>query len=573
MRRSHAFVLALAVVGIALDAQAAPPAGQSAFLSGMHDMESASWIKSTPATPTCDRGWITDLQYIGFGGTPSASCHAAETAAGISVIQRLDASGSEPFPHDPTKADGYASAFASFVSVCPNLHVWIVGNEPNVGWSEDVELTSTANAAAYAAVHKKVHAVAGHASDLVLLAPDSPYSPVCICSLHKAIQKVKAKGVTPDGYAVHAYTQAQVATDLPGMTSLVTSEAMSGSADGCGYPFHWQFRIYRDWIKAIEAEGEGGHPVFVTESGNACKPAAGNKCYPDSDLGYFQALFGELDAWNASATTKVRAITPYRWTLNDDGTGRDFAIGNRPTLLVDLKKAFEKKYAWTTPATCGTPVETCTDDAGCAGAKICDLPTSKCIDTTPCGPGGTCASGSICRSPTNDCVPISRGEGKLEAKTQPFKPGDTATLDASSTTGYTNVAMELAGPSGAIVTKWKGLEKPDYHWVWTAPLAATGTHRATFRADPGGKVYAIGYFNVGDIVFPDAGPSDAGSDASGSDASVLPDGGGSDSSQREGEDLQGSCGCRHASRGKAESWWLILGLAVTLARRRRAPLP
>jgi len=560
--------LVLLSLAIPLTAHAAPPAGQSAYLRGVHDREAASWIKSN--TTTCDRGWITDLQYIGVGGSPSIDCHDADVAAGISYIQRLDASGSEPFPHDPSKAASFGAGFAEAVKKCPKLHVWIVGNEPNVGWSTDVETTTTANAASYAEVHKAVHAVPGHASDAVLLAPDSPYSPACICSLRKAIQKVKARGVKPDGYAVHAYTQAQNAVDLAGMTGLVSSEAMSGSNDACGNPFHWQFRIYRDWIKAIEAEGEGGSPVFITESGNACAPAAGNKCYPDADLGYFQALWKEIADWNATATTKVRAITPYRWTKNDDGTGRDFAIGDRATLLSDLKKAFDAKATWTTPATCGTPTGDCTSDADCPG--ICDLATSKCAATKPCGAGGACGAGELCRSGTFDCVPVQRGSAKLEVLSPPYDPGKSVVLDAFATTGLTNVAMELASPSGVLTTTWKGMAKPDFHWQWTATLGPTGTHRATFRADPGGKVYAIAYANVGSIAFPaDAGPAP-------SDAGTAPDGGSSpeagidagnpyDPSAREADDLSGDCGCRTpGGRPRAP---LALLLLLVLYRRAR----
>ena len=68
MRGRIGVALAIALAG--RDASAAPPPGQSAYLSGMHDPESSTWIEG--ATGGCDRGWITDLQYIGFGGTPGA---------------------------------------------------------------------------------------------------------------------------------------------------------------------------------------------------------------------------------------------------------------------------------------------------------------------------------------------------------------------------------------------------------------------------------------------------------------------------------------------------------------------
>ncbi len=563
MRRA----LFLFLLATPLTARAAPPVGQSAYLRGMHDREAASWIRSNTSATSCDRGWITDLQYIGIGGSPSIDCHDTDVGAGISYIQRLDASGSESIPHDPSKAASFGAGFAEAVKKCPKLHVWVVGNEPNVGFSADVETTTTANAAAYAEVHKAVHAVAGHESDVVLLAPDSPYSPACICSLRKAIQKVKARGVKPDGYAVHAYTQAQGSGDLAGMTSLVTSEAMSGSNDTCGYPFHWQFRIYRDWINAIEAEGEGSAPVFITESGNACAPTSGNSCYPNSDIGYFQALWKEIADWNATAATKVRAITPYRWTKNDDGTGRDFAIGDRPALLGDLKKAFDAAATWTTPATCGGPADDCTSDADCSGTKICDLAAQRCVATRPCGEAGACGAGEICRSGTWDCVPAERGSAKLTVLSPPYDPGKSVVLDAYATIGLTNVAMELQGPSGAITTTWKGMVKPDFHWQWTATLGSAGTHRATFRADPSGKVYGIAYVNVGTIAFPaDAGTP--GDDASVADSGV--DGGNATyPSDRDADDMQGGCGCTTPGRaGTSPILALVAVLALTAARRR-----
>ncbi|MBI4703855.1 MAG: N-6 DNA methylase [Deltaproteobacteria bacterium] len=571
-----AFVtVSIGAAGGVRPAQAAPPAGQSAYLSGMHDVEAASWMQ--PATEGCDKGWITDLQYIGIGGKPVAICHDAETAAGIAIVQRLDASYAESIPHDPGQAPAYAAAFAHFVSQCPAVHVWVVGNEPNVGWSQDVELTSSANAAAYVAVHPQIHALPGHGADLVLLAPDSPYSPACICSLRKAIQKAKAAGVTPDGYAVHAYTQALTENDHPAMASLVSSEQMSGSSDACGYPFHWHFRIYRDWISAIEAEGEAGRPVFLTESGNACAPQPGNKCYPDEDVGYFQAMWQEIATWNGSAKTAIRAITPYRWTANDDGTGRDFAIGQRPKLLGDLGQAFAAKHAWTSPGSCGPGPSTCKDDAGCQGAAICELGSSKCVATSPCGSGAACAAAEVCRFGTYDCVPATRGEATLTVIPASPGPGEQVILDAYATQGYTNVAMELVGPDGALGAEWKGMAEPSYHWQWGATVGGDGTYRMTLRADPGGKVYGIGYFNLGSP--PE--PPDAGAGAGGAGGAAVPVGGGAvggavGAAGSGPGSSPGACGCGlpgHAGPGAGGAPWLLCAVAGGLlcrpgARRR-----
>lgn len=559
-------------------ALADPPAGQSALLNGMHDVESLAFM--TGATPGCDKGWITDLRYIGAAGQPAADCHDAEIAAGVSIVQRLDVDGSHSFPLDPAQAPGYADAFASYAAQCPGIHVWIVGNEPNFTTNDsDPASYASPYGAAYAAVHPKLHAVPGHANDLVLVAPASPYSPFCICSMHKITQEIIVRGVEPDGYAVHAYTQAQHPSDFPGMTGLVASEDMSGSNDGCGYPFHWQFRIYRDWIGAIEQEGQGGKPVFITESGNACAPEQGNPCYPDQDLGYFHALYQELADWNAdpSHATKVRAITPYRWTKNDDGTGRDFAIGDRPALQAELGGAFAQAHAWTSPKSCGVMPSACADDDGCQGSAICDLGAMSCASTTACGAGDACPAGQVCRAATADCVPSTRGAATILFTPSSPHPGDVVTIDVSAVPGYTNVGLDFRPiPGSALATTQTIQPGSPNHWIYKAKVDVAGTYRATFRADPGADtVYAIGYVDVGDIVSSSSSSSGGGASASSSGAAGGGSPSGSSGGGVGGDGAPGSAGCgcgvpAPRSRGVHAALALgALGLALLRVTRRR----
>ena len=581
-------------------ASAAPPPGQSALLNGMHDMQAESWMKT--ATSGCDKGWLTDLQYIGTSGTPAANCHNSATSSGISIIQRLDVSGSESIPKNPAQAPGYASTFASFVSKCPKIHVWIVGNEPNFTFNKsDPDCSADAYAAAYVAVHKKVHALPGHGADLVLATPNSPYSPGCLQSLRMIIDKIKAKGVKPDGFALHAYTQATSGSQLNSGWVTDTKTVTDSTYDECpggatwNDKWHWHFRIFRDYIKqVIEPRGLTGVPVLITESGNACKPQKGNECYPNKDTGYFQALYAEVDAYNKASTTKtkVRAITPYRWTINDDGTGRDFAIGKRPNLLADLKKAFTKKYAWTTPS-CGPVTPTCTDDSKCAGKTICDLGSGKCIPTTTCSAGGKCAPGYVCRIPRNDCVPISRGPAKIAVTPHGPGVGAKVSLDVSAVQGYTNVGLKLDGPaSKTFATKLNQIKKIGslFHWFYGATVGGAGTYSATFTADPGkSTVYGIAYFNVSSAPPKDGGkplPKDSGKPLPKDSGKPLPKDSGKppgkdsaapasdgqppitpDSGDRQ--DISGGCQCSlPESPAPPLPLWLLLP-ALWLARRRR----
>jgi len=375
--------------------------GQSSLLAGMHDIESSAFMRSW--TTAADKGWLTDLRYIGSNGAPAIDCHATETAAGVAIIQRLDLDPSHSFPTgDPT---GYANSFAAYVTACAQIHVWIVGNEPNVSVNNhDPANYAAAYAAAYVAVRARVHAIAGHQSDLVLVAPASPFSPFCICSMHKIIQQIVARGAQPDGFAVHAYTRADTPAQFGSLVGMVTSDAMNGSVDGCGYAFHSHFRIYRDWITALEAEGQGGKPVFLTEVGNACMNQSGNKCYPDTNIGYFQAMYGEIRAWNTNHNTKLKALTPYRWTSNDHGSGRDFAIGAaaRTGLRADLTAAF---------AASPPPSGTCDNNVPLNGTA-CNPgdPGAQFVCTSPGAPSSqqwtrqACTSGQTCSG--NHCQPV-----------------------------------------------------------------------------------------------------------------------------------------------------------------------
>lgn len=562
-----------AALCVASASSAAPPPGQSALLNGMHDVQSLSWMLG--ATEGCDKGWITDLQYIGSSGSASGSCHDAATSQGISIIQRLDVDGSHSFPTDGGQVAGYAGAFASFVTGCDSIHVWVVGNEPNFTVNaSDPDCSSLAYAAAYVAVHQAVHAVPGHGADLVLVAPNSPYSPGCLHSLRTIISAIQTQGVTPDGFALHAYTRAPNAGALSASYVTDGSTQNDTTIDECAGGATWNdtwrshFRIYQDYIGVIEAAGLTGTPVFITESGNACDPNPGNDCYPDADLGYFQALYAEAAQHNATAQTLIRAITPYRWTGLDDGTGRDFEIGARPQLLADLQTAFAAKPSWT-DVDCGSGGP-CIDDGACAGQQICDLATGVCLATEPCGAQGACPPGELCRQPQGDCVPESRGPATIDVAPAHPDPAAAIVVDVSGTEGWANVGLSIDGPAGAIATTWREHENVGgvNHWRWDATAGPDGTHRATFVADPGGStVYGIRYFQVGDVTPPDQPDAGAGGGGGASDGGVPASG------STEPED-DGGCGCwlaRGSRRG--DSSLLALVLLVAVRRRRRHPEP
>ncbi len=495
-------IITLAVAGSAL---AAPPPGQSALLNGMHDIEAASWLES--ASPGCDKGWLTVLQYIGDSGTAHPDCHRGVTDSGISIIARLDLDGAQAIPKQSDRVAGFARTFADFVAKCDNIHVWIVGNEPNVTFQQsDPDCSTPRYVETYAAVHAAVHALPGHGADLMLVAPNSPYSPGCLHSLRSILAGLTARSVTPDGFALHAYTRADSAAALTAALASDTATQTDQTIDECpgnaswSDTWHRHLRIYRDYIDLIETTVGPAKPVFITETGNACQPAPGNDCYPDADIGYFQALYAEIDAYNQAPgnQTKIRAVTPYRWTGGDDGTGRDFEIGTRKLLLADLLQAFAKGYSWTEPA-CGGAGGCPAGDADCGEDQICRLTDLQCTATETCDVAGACAAGELCRRPNGDCVPAQRGPGRIELEPGAPAPDAAIHVTAVAEPGHTNVELEVDGPDGRCEAGPVTHEQRDgqHRWRWPVTLAGKGTYRATFRADPNQRtIYAVRYFNV-----------------------------------------------------------------------------
>ena len=108
------------------------PEGMSPFIYGMHDEPSANLLEANGQA----RGWLTTLRYIGSDGTCGAGEINYESWAGqgYGIIMRLDSSGAPAQPARPEDWDGYASAFADCVARSSGIHVWVVGNEPNLPW-------------------------------------------------------------------------------------------------------------------------------------------------------------------------------------------------------------------------------------------------------------------------------------------------------------------------------------------------------------------------------------------------------------------------------------------------------
>lgn len=397
-----ALSLALAAPALAV------PTGMSPYLYGMHDEPDLSLF---PSVDGCAKGWITLLEYIGDSGD-CAMDFSRLADQGYGVILRLDWGGGPPLPTTPEQIAGYAAKFARCVEGAVGVKVWVVGNEPNIGWG--YPYTPEQYADVYLAVINEVSALPDAEEHEILFAPMSPWAWTPAWGdwddgLATAIDRVRAQGGDIDGVAIHAYTR-EMTVDA------VTSDAWFPGREN---KWHLHFRGYRDTTALLAARGLVDLPLYITEAGSVCDPPCDP--YRDEDVGYFVAMYEEIFAWNQAHPHQViRAVTPYRWTQNDDGSGRDFCIGCSAPLRQDLENAVAYGRTW--------------DDTGCHSPM--SPPPVDAVDGGPRGgDGGPAQEGADAGSGAADGDAADLGGGDARLRPTSLMPGCACNAGAVTAPG------------------------------------------------------------------------------------------------------------------------------------------
>jgi N-acetyl-anhydromuramyl-L-alanine amidase AmpD len=324
----------------------------SPYLYGFHD-PGGERIMLEAGVP----GWVLFTEALGFDPNNAGGRDYSQFSnSGLGVIVRLNAgySGVGTLPFERFY-DDFARRCANFVRNSPGAHHWIVGNEPNhpIEWpgaewdwgswpphpvnegKRGEPITPQRYVACYRKVRSAIHALPGHAGDLVLVAAPAPWNPLLTypgnlngdwVQYFADVLKGLASGDGGDGIALHTYTHGSD-------PALLRSEATMNP------PFsnrRFNFRAYRNFLD-VSPVAMSNLPVFITETDQGDDP------WQNENTGWVQAAYAEINEWNRTHAQKIRSLLLYRWPQVQ---GDRWGIEGKQAVIDDFRKAMAARYTW-----------------------------------------------------------------------------------------------------------------------------------------------------------------------------------------------------------------------------------
>ncbi len=304
---------------------------------GMHDPGAEALLSAAGKT-----GWV--VVAVKVNPPDSDGNFTALANAGLGVIVRLnngyDSEGTLP---QSAQYDAFADQVENFVQSSSGANIWIIGNETNLAWERPGNsngqggevITPDKYAQCFAKCRAHIKRLPGHADDWVVPAAPAPWNNQTTYPGNPAGDWVKyfqdiltqctQLGAKPDALALHAYTH--------GM-----NPALISSEDKMGAPFqnyHSQFRTYRDFLGATPTSLKTV-PVFVTET-----QSADPDWWQNSNLGWIQAAYKEINDWNAASTHQpIQALCLFRWQTGEP----KWSISDKGALQADFRAALQHDY-------------------------------------------------------------------------------------------------------------------------------------------------------------------------------------------------------------------------------------
>lgn len=298
----------------------------SKYIFGIHDP--GPWFDMVRAAGK--EAWCVYTEAI--GSDPNDHSGKDFRVAGITPIVRLNYGYGEGVGTIPTpdKYGDAAQRAANFIAASQGAEFVVWGNEIALAWERPIKgvpLTLTT----YADSYRQAYDAMKRANPNVKIAPAAvapwntgvPDAPDWIEQLRTMLNMLSSR---VDWVCLHAYTRSY------NTGAFATGAKMDNPTyrhRHSGWETLWEF------MQAIPATMD--HlPVMITE-------ANGNGPWPSNDTGWIQAMYADINEWNATpGSQQIRAACLFRWAEHDT----QWSMAHSPGAADDFRQALAHDYRW-----------------------------------------------------------------------------------------------------------------------------------------------------------------------------------------------------------------------------------
>ena len=290
----------------------------SNYIYGIHDIEGAHLMNG--------KGWVVATEEVGADPNNHNGADYTQSAKGATVICRLNYSYGNGTIPTPAKYGDFAQRCANFVKNTKGCFLYIIGNEPNL--SVEQPPGQTIQPEEYAECYAMCrHLITQESTALVGTAGIGPWNAETgdwIDYFLRMLSMAEILGGV-DFIALHTYTHGAD-------PSLVFSEQ---KMDAPYEDRFYHFYAYRNFMDAIPASLRTS-PVFITETDQ-------NDAWVDTNSGWVQNAYYEIDKWNKEHEQVISCLALYRYPNYDK-----YHITGKQGVIDDLVASQQYNYKWTT---------------------------------------------------------------------------------------------------------------------------------------------------------------------------------------------------------------------------------
>jgi len=278
------------------------------------------------------KGWVLITEGIGHDPTHTGGTdYSGLSRNGFGVIVRLNNGyGTQGTVPNSKHYEDFATRCASWVAGSQGCSIWVIGNEMNysVEWPEEdgqkEKITPTRYAKCFKLCRDKIHSVAGHGNDQVVVGAVAPWNIDAGMGWIEYFQDVLNRlDGQYDAIAIHTYTHGSDA----GL--IASTQTMDPPFQNC----HYNFYCYKDFMNAIP-EKMRHLPVYITEADQ-------DDAWLNVNNGWVQAAYQEIADWNNGiGNQQIRCLLLYRWK------GDKYFIEGQGGVLDGWRDAMKNEHVW-----------------------------------------------------------------------------------------------------------------------------------------------------------------------------------------------------------------------------------